>query len=152
MPCSRARWSWIGRGWGAGRDRRSRAQCQRLGGPRHGAGGGRGAAGDGGVHVGCPAGVRVRVEPAGVGGRSRMKPQVSVELLKLRSANTVYLAMLADADEWAEQAAAVNRRSEPEYAGQLDHLRDQIRDAQRPDESGTPAAIRRVLAELLGEG
>lgn len=79
-------------------------------------------------------------------------PSVPLELLKLRSATTVYLAMLRDVDQWAEQAADVNRHVLPEYASLLDRLRDELRAAQSDHEMGTPAAMARVLGELLGEG
>lgn len=77
---------------------------------------------------------------------------VPVELLRLRSATTVYLDILADVEEWAQAAADVNRIIRPGFAVQLDRLRDQLTTAMLPDETGTPAGIGRVLAEMLGEG
>ena len=76
---------------------------------------------------------------------------VPIELLKLRSATTAYLDILADIEEWAQVAADVNRIIRPDFAAQLDRLRDQLTTAMLPDETGTPAGIGRVLAEMLGE-
>lgn len=77
------------------------------------------------------------------------RPPVPLELLKLRSATTTYLAMLRDVDQWAEQAIDVNRIVNPKYAHRLDELRAQIRDAQINGCIGSPAAIGLVVAELL---
>ena len=73
------------------------------------------------------------------------------ELLTLRSATSTYLAMLKDAESWAHEASAVAKRHQPDLAGQLDWLHDELRAARQAHESGTPAAIARVVAELLGE-
>lgn len=73
-----------------------------------------------------------------------------MELLKLRSATTAYLAILSDLDTWAEQVADVNRVVVPEYAGLLDRLRDEIKVALQTREQGTPATMAAVAAELLG--
>ena len=85
----------------------------------------------------------MRVPPGG--------PPVPIELLRLRSAVNVFRAMLRDVDIWAEQAADVNRLVQPDFAAQLDGLRDELRAAERAQEMGTPAALGRVLAEMLGE-
>ena len=82
---------------------------------------------------------------------TRARPPVPTELLALRTATTTYLSMLADAESWAHQAADVNRIASRDYASQLDWLRDELRAARLAHESGTPAAIARVVAELLGE-
>lgn len=74
-----------------------------------------------------------------------------IELLKLRSANTAYLAILEEIEEWAQVAADVNRPTRPDFAAQLDRLRDQLTTAMLPDETGTPAGIDRVVGEMLGE-
>ena len=78
-------------------------------------------------------------------------PPVPIELLQLRSATTVYLAMLRDVDQWAQQAADVNRRVRRQYAAELDGLRDELRFALMPREMGSVASIARVVAELLCE-
>ncbi len=78
-------------------------------------------------------------------------PPRPAELLSLRSATTTYLDMLRDVAEWAEQAADVNRRIRPDYAARLEGLSDEIRTALLPREMGTPAAVGRIVAELLGE-
>jgi len=76
---------------------------------------------------------------------------VPIELLKLRSATTAYRNILRDMDAWAEQAADVNRLAVPEYARLLDRLRDELLAATNDHENGTPAALGRLVAELLGE-
>jgi hypothetical protein len=73
------------------------------------------------------------------------------ELLRLRTALAVFLAELDPVDQWAEQAADVNRLVNPGYAGGLDRLRDELRAARNARESGTPASLYAVVAELLGE-
>ncbi len=76
---------------------------------------------------------------------------VPIELLKLRSAVNAFQNMLRDVDSWAKQAADVNRVVNPDYAAQLDQLRDELRSALLAHEMGTPAAVARVVGELLGE-
>ncbi len=83
--------------------------------------------------------------------RTRPTTAVPIELLKMRSATTAYLAMLRDLELWAHQAADMNRLVQPHYAAQLDGLCDQVRTAMMAAEMGTPAAVGRVVAELLGE-
>lgn len=82
---------------------------------------------------------------------TRGHPPVPIELVKLRSATTTYLAIIHDIESWTQQAADVNRRIRPDYAGQLDGLRDELMTAQLPHDMGTPAAIARVVGELLGK-
>lgn len=74
------------------------------------------------------------------------------ELRILKDATAAYLAVLQDFDQWAEQAADVNRRVRPDFAAELDGLRDQVRAAMLTDlpPMGTPAVIARALSELLG--
>lgn len=79
------------------------------------------------------------------------RPPAPIELLTLRSATNTYLSVLADAESWAHQAADVNRVVQPDYAASLDWLRDELRTARNAHESGTPAAVARVVAELLAE-
>ena len=81
----------------------------------------------------------------------RYRPTRPTELLRLRSATTACLEVVRDLESWAHQTADVNRIVNPEFASQLDWLRDELRTAQLAHESGTPAAIARVVGELLGE-
>lgn len=74
-----------------------------------------------------------------------------VELLKLRTALDAVLAYAREADQWAEQAADVNRIARPDYADLLDRLRDEIETAQNRSEMGTPATLAHLVGELLGE-
>lgn len=74
-----------------------------------------------------------------------------LELIRLGMATATYLAMLAEADQWAEQAADVNRIANPDFAAGLDRLRDELRTARLAGEMGTPTSIGAVVAELLGE-
>lgn len=80
---------------------------------------------------------------------TRRVPSVPVELLKLRSATNAFLQILSDVEVWAEQAADVAALRDPGYRSLL----DEILAAQRlfPRLNGTPAAIARICAELLGE-
>jgi hypothetical protein len=73
------------------------------------------------------------------------------ELLTLRSATSTYLAMLGDVEQWAQQAADVNRLIRPDYAEQLDNLRVECQAAQEAMRTGSPAAVLFHLAPLLGE-
>jgi hypothetical protein len=70
---------------------------------------------------------------------------VPLELLKLRSATAAYVAIVRDLVPWAEQVADINRIIRPEYG----NLLDELRAALLPHEMGTPAAIDRVVGELL---
>jgi hypothetical protein len=70
-----------------------------------------------------------------------------LDLLRLRSATSAYLAIVHGVMPAAEQWADVNRLHEPTYG----ELLDQLRVALLRHEMGTPAAVARVLSELLGE-
>jgi len=76
-----------------------------------------------------------------------MRP-VPVELLSLRSATTTYLAMLRDVDQWAEQAADVNRVIRPDFADQLDDLRYRIREATKGAADGSVRSIAGAIDRL----
>jgi hypothetical protein len=73
-----------------------------------------------------------------------------VELVRLRTTITYALEVICDVEIYAEQAADVVRRIDPDYATGLDRLRDELKDAQLNGCIGSPAAILLRLGELLG--
>jgi len=73
------------------------------------------------------------------------------ELAKLRQANAAYCTILRDMTSWTERQAEVFEIANPPYAEMLARLLDELRAAANDHESGTPAVIGRVVAELLGE-
>lgn len=79
------------------------------------------------------------------------RPPHTPQLRELQRRTAAYLEFLRDVDQWAEQAADVNRLANPPYAGLLDRLRDELRAARNDHEMGTPTMIARVVGELLGE-
>lgn len=77
------------------------------------------------------------------------KPPQPPELLRFRTISDYYVESLRRLEEWAQIAAESDRNVVPEYADQLDRLRDEIRAGLNDHEMGTPAIIARVVAQLL---